>query len=125
MKRERVSLETLASQFKSEQKQNQKKKLPSFLWSQRYLVPLRHCCGSGIGWIRLRIRASGFQKSDPDQDPIKIVWIHNTALTQRYYSKDVATFLNDDIFLVFVCWTREASQGGQGVTIVQYISADV
>jgi hypothetical protein len=40
---------------------------------------------------------------------------------QRYYSKDVATFLNDDIFLVFVCWKRGASQGVQGATIV-YIS---
>jgi hypothetical protein len=26
------------------------------------------------------------------------------GLSQRYYSKDVATYLNDDIFLVFVCW---------------------
>jgi hypothetical protein len=40
---------------------------------------------------------------------------------QRYYSKDVATYLNDDIFLVFVCWKRGASQGVQGATIV-YIS---
>jgi hypothetical protein len=43
------------------------------------------------------------------------------SFKQRYYSKDVATYLNDDIFLVFVCWTRGASQGVQGVTIV-YIS---
>jgi hypothetical protein len=34
---------------------------------------------------------------------------------------NIATYLNDDIFLVFVCWTRGASQGVQGVTIV-YIS---
>jgi hypothetical protein len=43
------------------------------------------------------------------------------SVDQRYYSKDVATFLNDDIFLVFVCWTRGASQGVQGGTKV-YIS---
>jgi hypothetical protein len=43
------------------------------------------------------------------------------VVSQRYYSKDVATFLNDGIFLVFVCWTRGASQEVQGGTTV-YIS---